>query len=132
MKSKVGTLYYLAPEVFEGSYDAKCDVWSLGIMLYKMLTGNFPFKGDTDEQILNNIRVGQVNFALPEWKNLKRCPALDVLIRRMLTANPEVRITAKVALAELNVWLQEIEKREKEEYESGKGAMAKKKIQKEE
>ncbi len=45
----IGTPFYMAPEVFKGVYNAKCDVWSLGIMLFKMLTGIFPFPGDTEE-----------------------------------------------------------------------------------
>lgn len=48
----------MAPEVNKGKYGIKCDVWSLGIMLYVMLTGSFPFKGDTEEDKLTKIRVG--------------------------------------------------------------------------
>ena len=33
-KSSLGTPYYMAPEVFDGIYDEKCDIWSVGIMLY--------------------------------------------------------------------------------------------------
>ena len=65
-----GTIYYMAPEVHQGCYGIKCDVWSLGIMLFFMLTGRFPFKGDTEEEITNNIKVGQINYALKEWKQL--------------------------------------------------------------
>jgi serine/threonine protein kinase len=58
----------MAPEVYTGKYGKKCDVWSLGIMLFFMLTGTFPFKGDTDEEKLTNIRVGQIHLASQVWQ----------------------------------------------------------------
>jgi len=51
MNQLVGTPYYLAPEVIEGNYTFKCDLWSFGVMLYTMLTGTHPFNGKDREDI---------------------------------------------------------------------------------
>ena len=45
MKSFVGSPYYVAPERINGNSGQKCDLWSIGVMVYLMLTGGFPFEG---------------------------------------------------------------------------------------
>jgi calcium-dependent protein kinase len=41
----IGTAYYLSPEVLYKNYDERCDIWSLGVILYMMVTGTPPFDG---------------------------------------------------------------------------------------
>jgi len=48
LKSMVGTVYYISPEVLESQYDISCDVWSLGVILIVLLTGEAPFAGEED------------------------------------------------------------------------------------
>lgn len=45
LKSMVGTVYYISPEVLSSEYDISCDVWSMGVMLIVLLTGAAPFAG---------------------------------------------------------------------------------------
>lgn len=49
MNTKVGTPYYISPEVLAGNYDKSCDCWSAGCLLYIMLCGYPPFGGDHDQ-----------------------------------------------------------------------------------
>ena len=66
MTSQIGTRYYLSPEAIKGSYTEKCDIWSLGIILYILLSGYPPFMGENDNQILQNIISCKFTFPNPE------------------------------------------------------------------
>ncbi|KAJ1884615.1 hypothetical protein LPJ66_010528, partial [Kickxella alabastrina] len=83
-----GTPSYMAPEVLELStaYEFSVDWWSLGILLYEMLTGAVPFKGRAPAQISKNIsktKVKYPNYMTPDAKDL---------IIRLLRKNPAQRI----------------------------------------
>ena len=56
-----GTLYYMAPEILKQNYDYKCDIWSVGVILYILLTGKYPF--DSLIKIIGKGGFGKVYYA---------------------------------------------------------------------
>jgi len=57
-KTRCGTLEYMAPEIYENNdkgYLFEVDIWSMGVIMYQLLTGQLPFKGHDDYETVNNI-----------------------------------------------------------------------------
>lgn len=83
LKEKLGTPYYIAPEVLNKQYDEKCDIWSCGVILYIILSGTPPFNGNSDAEIMKKVKAGKFSFDIPEFKNVSD-KAKD-LIAKLLT-----------------------------------------------
>jgi len=96
LKQKLGTPYYIAPEVLKKSYDEKCDVWSSGVIMYILLCGYPPFNGPNDKIIFQRVLEG--NFAFPEedWSGISK-QAKD-MIKKMLSYDPAKRISTADSL----------------------------------
>ena len=96
MTTRVGTPYYIAPEVLSRMYDKSCDLWSCGVIMYILLCGYPPFYGDTDAEIFASVRKAEFNFPSPEWDEIS--DQAKTLIQTLLSKNPKNRPTAAEAL----------------------------------
>jgi len=103
----IGTPYTIAPEVFAGKYDELCDMWSVGVLAYLVLSGDAPFGGCDYESlptVKDRILHGAYAFE-PKcaWDSVSD-EAKD-LIRRLLVTDPKKRPTAREALQ--SEWLKQ-------------------------
>uniref|UniRef100_A0A7N8XZU6 Ribosomal protein S6 kinase n=1 Tax=Mastacembelus armatus TaxID=205130 RepID=A0A7N8XZU6_9TELE len=104
------TLQYAAPELFESAgYDKACDLWSLGVILYTMLSGQVPFqseqRGMTSSfaaDIMQKIKEGDFSLDGEAWKGVSE--DAKELVKGLLTVDPERRL--KLSDLKENSWLQ--------------------------
>ena len=83
LTSKVGTSYYVPPEILAGNYTEKCDIWSAGIILYILLSGEPPFNGPNDETIFARIKTYKYEFPEPKWSKIS-VEAKDLLSKMLI------------------------------------------------
>eukprot|EP00347_Sterkiella_histriomuscorum_P023969 403332760 len=103
MHQIIGTVFYMAPEIILSSkYNEKCDLWSLGVILYCLLTGRPPFYGDSDQEILERVKKGV--YSENYLNQIGISEQGKDLIRRMLTLDPNQRISASDAIK--HDWIQ--------------------------
>lgn len=66
-----GTLGYVAPEVMKSAnYSNKCDVWSLGCIMYALICGQLPFDGETQDEITHATLRKPLEFKRPVWNSV--------------------------------------------------------------
>lgn len=88
----VGSPYYMAPEMLYGKYNKEVDVWSMGVIIYQILTGNYPFDGFLINDVYEKIRIG--SFKIPDFVS---DDAKD-LIQGMIEYRNDRRMTFKECL----------------------------------
>jgi len=91
LKTACGSPNYAAPEIISGrSYGGvEVDVWSMGVILYAMVSGTLPFDDDSMSQLFSKIKEGK--FFMPNYISAD----VKDLINRMLQPNPVKRITMR-------------------------------------
>jgi calcium-dependent protein kinase len=95
LTSQVGTSYYVPPEILMGEYNQKCDIWSVGIILCILLTGEPPFNGPNDAVIINKIRKFEYFFS-EKWRFISN-EAKDLVSHMLVPEN--IRYNASEVLA---------------------------------
>jgi serine/threonine protein kinase len=85
-----GTTSYMAPEVLHGNYGVECDVWSLGVICYFMLSGTLPFPGKNDDEKEQRILAGEYPTDGRHWAHVSKDGVN--FVRAMLVANPKKRL----------------------------------------
>ena len=82
LSSLVGTVYYVSPEILQGKYNEKCDIWSAGVILYVLLSGEPPFNGPDDNTIYTKIMQFKLCFPEKKWKKVSK-EAKDLLSKML-------------------------------------------------
>lgn len=104
-----GKLAYMSPEQLRGAHsiDQRADIWAAGVTLYTALTGEHPFRSNTDASTLHNVLTGEL--LPPSQVGLKPPASLDSVVMRALARDPDQRYASahdfedalrKVAMAE--------------------------------
>ena len=108
IQSRVGSLLYIPPEVLDGHYTEKCDIWSAGVLLYLLLSGRFPFEGTEQKKILKKIKRKKFSFT-EQFDDVSS--EVKELIKHMI-APEEKRYSASQVLAD--PWFQKVNIENKE------------------
>jgi len=96
MKLACGTVSYIAPECLQQSYTIKCDMWSMGVVAFGLLSGDKPFSG-SEQAMIAAITAG--NYTLDDergWKNVSE-EAKD-FVRKLMCVDVDQRMSAEEAL----------------------------------
>jgi len=90
-----GTLHYVAPEVLRGDYGRPSDVWTIGVVLFLILYGSYPFDGDSAREVMTVILISE-----PAWGDSCQQLSSEVknLLKGLLDKEPSRRLPIEVAL----------------------------------
>lgn len=95
MNLSCGSVSYMAPEVLEKNYTSLCDLWSLGVIIFVLLSGYMPFSGGTPV-LMEKIRKGDIKWKPQIWSKIS--PQACDFVKALLMLDPSQRLTAEAAL----------------------------------
>ena len=87
-----GTPYYISPEVLQGNYDERTDLWSIGVVTYHLLSGKFPFMAADEDQLAEKILSCDYGFDGEVWTGVSR--EAKKFIEQLIEPNIERRLTS--------------------------------------
>lgn len=105
MRATCGTLSYVAPEVLQKSYTSQCDLWSLGVIAFLLMSGYMPFSGSDAEQ-MRDIAVGRYLMKKERWSTISDDG--KNFMKSLLQVTPSMRLTAGEALE--HAWIKNRER----------------------
>ena len=91
-----GTPLYMSPESIKGKYDYRCDLWSIGVLSFFLLSGKLPFKASSQEELESLILSCDWQFEEADWVGISK----DAMkfIQGLIEPNVELRMTCEQAL----------------------------------
>lgn len=99
LKTMLGTPAFMAPEIFDwrkSGYDQRCDLWSVGVVVFSLLGGYLPFVGKDAKEISMLVKRGEYTFHDEYWRDIS--PSAKKLISALLQVDPNNRLSAQQAL----------------------------------
>lgn len=97
LRSMLGTPVYIAPEIARGvQYGAAADMYAMGVMLYRMLSGWYPFDGEDEENTLKLAVDGKLEWRSSLWSDVSE--DCKEFVKTLLSTNASLRYTAEEAL----------------------------------
>lgn len=103
LREAIGSVLYMAPEVFTHDYNEKCDIWSAGVILFIMLSGRPPFYGHDNAAIRRAIDANNPDFEHSAWAAVSE--GAKSLLKGMLAKDSKLRLSASDVLN--SKWLAE-------------------------
>lgn len=103
LQKSLGTIDYVAPEVLDGEYNEKCDLWSVGVICYELLTGTSPFHAPTIDETMGKIFDGVLLFEDSVWMDIST--KAITFIKALVKEDVDARLSAEQALD--HPWLRE-------------------------
>jgi len=97
LTKQCGTPFFVSPEILmRQPYDQQSDMWSVGCIIFLLLSGNLPFMGRSQKELFRKIVSGKFEFKEADWSDVS--PDAKDLVQKLLALDPDERLTSSQAL----------------------------------